>query len=527
MPGARKTMSPTLLRAGATVAALSAVGRVLGYARHVLMAALLGAGPVADAFFVAFRIPGLMRRLFADGGFGAAFIPMFAHRLSAHGAADARRFAGETFGAAALGLALLTALLELAAPWIVHLVAPGFGGDPQRHELATLLVRIMLPFVLLAALAQLLAGMLNGLGRFAAAAALPIVFNLVVMAALGVLGPRLETPAHALAWGVAAAGAVQLAGLALACRRARCLPAPVRPRITPALRRLLARAAPAMLGAGAAQATVLVDLAVASLLPAGSVSLLHYADRVARLPQSIVAGAAATALLPYLSRRPASAAAPGTAPATYRTVEAVLALSVPAAAALAIIAEPLLAVLFERGAFTAATTAAAAPALAAYAAGLPAWTLVRALGPVFFAAGDTATPMRIAGAAVVLNLALSLLLMEPLAHVGIALATAIAVWAHAGAMLAVLLRRKALAPDPTLLRRTGAIAAATLVMGLALGLARRALGDGPATGELERALMLAALVAAGLAAYAAALGATRAFRARDLARAWRSDPDAS
>ena len=523
MPGARNAAPPTLLRASVIVAALAGAGRVLGYARHVLMAALLGAGPVADAFFVAFRIPGLVRRLFADGGLGAAFVPMFTHRLGAHGAGVARRFAGETFGAAALGLALLTALLELAAPLIVHLAAPGFGGDPHRHGLATGFVRIMLPFVLLAALAQLLAGMLNGCGRFAAAAALPVAFNLVAIAALLALGGRLETPAHALAWGIAAAGAVQLAFLALACRRARCLPAPVRVRISPALRQLLARGAPAMLGAGAAQATLLVDLAVASLLPAGAVSVLHYADRVARLPQSIVGGATATALLPYLSRR--TGRAPGAAPATCRTVEAVLALSVPGAAALAILAAPLLAVLFERGAFTAAATTAAAPALAAYAAGLPAWTLVRTLGPVFFAAGDTATPMRIAGAAVALNLALSLFLMEPLAHAGIALATSIAAWAHAGAMFAVLLRRRALAPDRTLLRRTAAIAAATLVMVLALWLLHRTLA--PATGELDRALALAALVGAGLAAYAAALGATRAFTLRDIARAWRADPDAS
>ena len=517
----------TLLRAGATVGALTAAGRILGYGRNVLVAAFLGAGPVADAFFVAVCLPSLARRLFANGGLGAAFIPLFTRRLARNGRPAARGFAGEVLSVAAPALVAFTALLMLAAPWILHAIAPGFESNPQRHGLSVALMRIMLPFVLFGALAQLLAGMLNGFGRFAAAAAMPIVFNLVAIAALLALTPRLHTPAHALAWGIAAAGGFQLACLAAACRRAGILPAPVRPRLTPRVRQLACRAAPAVLGAGAAQGFILVDLALASLLPTGSVSFLHYADRVARLLPSVVGNAAATALLPYLSRRAISEGAPAAASAANRTLEAGLLLSLPGAAALVVIAEPAVAALLQRGAFTAATTAATAAALAAYSAGLPAWIVARTLGSVFFARGDTTTPLGIAAGAVLLNLVLSLLLMGWFGHAGIAMATALAAWAQASVMLGVLLRRGRLALDATFRRRVCAIAAATLVMTGVLWLVRLTLSDQPPAAEGARAASLAILVAAGLAAFAAALLATGALRLRDVARAWRSDPGAS
>ena len=515
-----------LLRSGVTVGVLTAGGRVLGYVRNAAVAAFLGAGPEADAFFIALQIPGFVRRLFAGRGVGAAFIPMFARRLTRGGPAAARRFAAEMLSAAAAALLLITALVALAAPFILLVLAPGFASDPERLALSGLLVRIMLPFMLFASLAQLLGGMLNGLGRFAAAAAMPILFNAVVISALLLLSPRLETPALALAWGIAAAGAVQFACLAAACRRAGMMSAVVPPQLTPGVRRVVRRAGPAVIGVVAAQAILVTDLALASFLPAGSASYLHYADRVARLLPGIVGAAAATVLLPYLSRRLRGGSEATAADATNRMVEAVLVLGLPGAAALAVIAEPAIAALFQRGAFTAAATAAAAPALAAYAAALPAWILIRTLGAVFFARGDTVTPMAAAAAAVLVNLALGLLLMGPFSHVGIALATAFAAWIHALSMSAVLMRRAWFEPDARLRRSVPVVILLSLATAGALWLSRLALGGEPAAGELQRVATLGALLAIGFACFSAIGLATRTVRIRDLARAWRSTSDA-
>ena len=518
---------PGLLRAGMTVASLAAAGRALGYARNVAVAAVLGAGPVADAFFVAFRAAGFLRGLFGVQGAGAAFIPMFARRLAAGGPERARAFAGQALSFAAAALMVLMALAELAAPWLALALAPGLadsGADgAERLALTVLLVRVMLPFVLFAALAQLAGGMLNGLGRFAAAAALPALFNAVVIAALALLGERLETPAHALAWGVAAAGAVQLACVGIACRRAGFLPRPALPRLTGRIRRLLRRAAPAAAGIGADQAVMLVDLALASLLAAGAVSWLHYAERVARLLPSVAGLAAATVLLPHLARRRAGPEdAQERQAATARAVEAVLLLGLPAAAALAVIGGPLVAALFQRGAFGTEDAAATAAALAAYAGAVPAWMLARTLAAACFARGDTVAPMLAALAAVALNLALSRLLMAPMGHAGIALGTALAVWVQAAALWTVLARRRGFAPDARLRRRAPAILAASLVMAGALWALRLALDVGPGAGELQRAGALALLVAAGLGAFALAARWLGAARPAELARAWRA-----
>ena len=302
----------------------------------------------------------------------------------------------------------------------MHLLAPGFAGEEGQAELTATLVRIMLPCVLFASLAQLLGGMLNGLGKFAAASAMPVVFNLAVLAVLLGFATRLSAPTHVLAWGIAAAGAAQLGFVGVCCQRAGMLPGPVRP--TRRVRRLLRRSAPAVVGVGASQAVLLVDLALATLLAAGSVSYVHYAGRVARLLPSVAGAAAATVLLPYLARRGAREGAAKTG-ATNRTLEAVLLLGVPGAVALAVIAEPVVAGLLQRGAFGAHAVVGAAATLTAYAGAVPAWMLLSSLGAVCFAHGDTATPMVAALGAALVNLVLSLALMGPLGHVGIALAT--------------------------------------------------------------------------------------------------------
>ena len=520
------TRPPTLLRAGATVGALAAAGKTLGYARHALVAALIGAGPAADALFAALQIPGLARRLFASGGgAGPALVPLFARRPGQAGARPARRFAGEVLSLAALALAALVVLIELAAPWAIRAAAPGFANDPERLALATALLRIAAPFVLFAALAQLLGALLNAAGRFAAAAALPALFSLAVIAALIALPPRLASPAAAVAWGTAAAGALQLAWLTAACRRTGIAPEPARPRAPPRVRRLLGRAAPAMLRAGALHAMLIVDTALASLLATGAVAHLHYAHRVAQLLPSIAGAAAATALLPHLSRRHRARNRNPAHRAVCRTLEAGLILGLPAAAALAVLAEPAAAALFQRGAFGPEDTAPTAHALAAYAAGMPAWIAAHTLAAPLFARGDTRTPAAAAAAALAANAAASLLLSAPLGLAGIALGTALAAWLHAAILLAALARGHRFRPDRRLRRIAPRAAAATLAMAAALGPARGALDPGPHAQPAQRLLALALLAAAALAAYAALAAATRILRPRDIARAWRRDPD--
>lgn len=494
----------SLLRAGAVVSGLALAGRALGFARTVLVAAWLGAGPAADAFFLAFRLFAVLRAPLAAGGVQGAFVPLFARRLERGDAA--RRFAGEAFGLALATLGAGTALAALALPWL----APGLAGD----GLAVTLARIMLPSVALAAPALLLAGVLNALGRFAAAAALPAVFNLVLAAALVALSPVLATPAHALAWGVVAAGAAQLAWLGLACRRAGFRPAIAWPRPSPALRRFARRVAPAAIGAGAVQAMVLLDLGLASALKPGAVSVLHYAERVVQLLPGIVGAAAAVVVLPALSRRGADRAW-----TLNRTLEAVALLAFPGAVALAVLAAPAAAALFQRGAFGAGDAAATATAIAAYAAGLPAWAAIRTLAAAAFAGGDTVTPMAAVLGALAVNLAASLALMGPLGHAGIALGTALACWLQAAALAGVLVRKGAFAPDRRLGVRAARAAGAALAMGAVLWFAVGAAGE--AGGGVGGAMALAALVALGLAAYALFALLAGALRPGELARAWR------
>ena len=505
------------LREGAMVLGLAFGGRSLGFGRTVLTAAVVGAGPAADAFFVAFRIVGLLRAVMG-GGLNAAFVPLFV-RLAGNGRGRARAFSADalaTTGAAAAAVAVIAAI---GMPWLVQVSAPGLPavpGLPDGLARSVTFARIMLPCLVFGALALVLRAVLNGLGRHAAGAALPAAFNLAAIAGLLALEPLLPGPLHALAAGIALGGAAQLALVGAACRRAGFAVPPALPRLRPDTRTLFLRAAPAALGAGAVQATLLVDAGVASMLGPGAVSHLDYAARVTRLVPGLVGAAAATVLLPMLAR---SGARAGSA-VSNRTLEAVLLLGVPAAAALAVLAEPVTAALFRHGAFTAADAAATAEAMTAYAWALPAWVSAAVLANGFFAAGDTVTPTVLAAAGVAANLGLSLVLMEPLGHGGIALGTAAAVWLQCLGLGAVLVRRGIFRPDARLLRRVPAMAAASGAMALVLWLAQPAPAALLHAGAWERGIVLAGLVALGFAAFVVFAALTGAARPREIVRAW-------
>ena len=504
----------SLLRAGALVSGLTLAGRGLGYVRIAAVAALLGAGGAADAVFIALRLLGLLRTGLAAGGVRPAFVPPFTRRLSGDGREEARRLAGDAFLSVLAVLAAAALAAALAMPWLVRVAAPGLAGDPDRFALAVTLARMMLPCLVLGGPALVLCAALNGAGRFAAGASMAVLFNLSALVGLVALGPVFASPAHGLAAGVAAAGAVQLAVLVPACRRAGLALRPALPRFVPEVRQLFRRAAPAAVSAGAIQAVLLVDLGAATLLAPGAASHLDYAARVSGLAPALVGAAAATVLLPALSRAGGDGAR-----TVNRTLEAVLVLSVPGAAALAAVALPLTAALFQHGAFGASDAEATAVALAAYAAGLPAWVSAATLASVLFARGEPGAAMSAALAAVAVNLALSLVLMGPLGHAGIAIATAASAWLQAALLLGVLAARRAFVPDRRLVHRLWPVGVTAAATGLGIRLAREALGEGP--GAAERFAVLAALGAAGLTAFALSAAASGALSPRELAAAWR------
>lgn len=512
-----------LIRFAATVGAWTLVSRVLGFLRDVLIARHVGAGLVADAFFVAFKLPNLFRRLFAEGAFNLAFVPLFAGRAKAEGPQAARAFAGEALAVLLWALVAAVAAAEIAMPWLIRLAAPGFADEPDRFALTVALTRLTFPYLLFISLVALLSGVLNGVERFAAAAAAPILLNLCLIA--GIVGFRdsLATPGHALAAAVAVAGPVQFVWLAWNCRRAGLLPRLPRPRLTPGVRRLLVLIGPAAVGAGVQQLNLLADVVIASLLPAGAISYLYYADRIVQLPLGVVGVAMGTALLPTLARQLRGGEAAAARESQNRALEYALLLTLPAAAALAAIAGPVVATLFGRGAFDSAASAATAGALAAYAAGLPAFVLVKMLAPGFFAREDTRTPVAIAVLCLTVNVALSLALIGALAHVGIALASALSSWLNAALLAAVLARRGHLRSDARLRRRVPRMALAAAAMAAGVWLAAGALAPWFAAGLPWKAAGLAILVALGVGLFAAAARLSGAARLDDLAAPRRAE----
>jgi putative peptidoglycan lipid II flippase len=508
----------SLLRGIATIGGYTALSRVLGFVRDVLTASYLGAGPIADAFFVAFKFPNFFRRLFAEGAFNAAFVPLFAGHLAKEGREAARRFAEDAMAALLLVLVVFVIVVELAMPYFIALVAPGFRGDATRFALAVEYTRITFPYLLFISLVSLQGGVLNSIERFAAVAATPILLNLCLIGGLVALAPLLDSAGRALAWSVALAGVAQFLWLAAACDREGVALGLPRPRLNPNVRRLLVLMLPAALGSGVVQVNLLIDVMIASLLPVGAVSYLYYADRLYELPLAVIGIAIGTAILPMLAKQLRANALDEAAQTQRRAIEIALVLALPATAALIVLAVPIVATLFERGAFDARTTEATAAALVAYAAGLPAYVLIKVLAPCFYAREDTKTPVVIAIVCVVINTIAALLLMRRFAHVGIAAATALAAWINAALLARVLVKRGQLVLERMTIATGLKAMLASLAMAAALILAERlVLGIGAAS-EAWRVVRLAMLVALGLASYAGAALALGVFSPRALLR---------
>ena len=510
-----------LYRGFATVGGMTVISRVLGFVRDVLIAAILGASSITDAFFVGFRVPNMFRRIFAEGAFNAAFIPLFTKRLHAEGQESARGFAARALSGLTFILVALTVLAEIAMPWLVLLLAPGFADDPDKFHLAVLLARIAFPYLVFMSWVALYTGLLNALGRFAMAAFAPSLLNIVLIAILlGLVatGTGEQTVAGvALAWGVTISGLLQVLVVAFAATRAGLRLKLERPSFTPDMKRLVTLAVPGLIAGGMAQITIVISTIIASLQDR-VVSWLYYADRIFQLPLGMIGVAVGVVLLPDLSHKLRTGDHDAVIASENRALEFSLLVTLPAAVALFIASLPIMRVLFERGAFTTVDARATAEMLSALAVGLPAYVLIKVLQPSFFAREDTKTPMIYAGISMAANAALSFVLFFLLGAVGIAIATSLSGWINVALLATELRRRAEFALDDACRRASLGILLASTIMGLVVWWLAGILDAwfAPGNGTLLQVAALMVLIGGGLASYLAAGAALGAFKPRTL-----------
>jgi putative peptidoglycan lipid II flippase len=511
-----------LLRSVTTIASLTMVSRLFGMVRDMIMAAFLGAGPIADAFFVAFRLPNFFRSMFAEGAFSSAFVPRFADVLTQKGRAEAFIFAEHILSFLVVALAIIVSIGEIIMPWLMRVIAPGYQDDPVLFALVVDLARITFPYLLLISLVAFQGGMLNSIDRFSSFAASPIIMNVVMAIAIMTLTPYLDNAGYAAAWGVIFSGFAQWGWMHYSCRKMDIHLRPKWPHLTPDVKQMLKAMAPAAIGSGAIQINLLIGIMIASLLPQGSVSYLYYADRLNQLPLGVVGIAVSTALLPLLSKAISRGDTAGAIFQQNRAIQITWLLTLPATLALIVMPLPIINVLFVRGAFTALDAEQTAFALAGFALGLPAYVLVKALTPGFFARGDTATPVKIAFICVAINTILNLMLIGLFKHIGIAVGTSIASWINAGLLTMALHKRGYFALDTQLKRSLPRMLGAALAMAAVL-LVLQNLLDGwiYGAGFISAIFTLLFLVLAGMASYGAFCLLFKATSTAELKSLWR------
>src|SRR6516164_2911332 len=490
-----------------TVGGLTLLSRLTGFARDVVLAAVIGAGPVADAFFVALRLPNHFRAIFAEGAFNAAFVPAYARVRQQHGSCAARLFGDRVFTLLFASQLVLLAIALLFTPTLIRLLAPGFREDPARFTLAVELTRITFPYLLLVSLVTLYGGILNALSRFAAAAAAPVLLNVSMMATLATAA-FFPSPGNAAAWGVLLAGILEVLLVGGDALRNDVLAMLRWPTWDADVKRFFKALLPATVGSAGVQVALFADTIIASFLSAGALSALYYADRLNQLPIGVIGIAVGTVLLPEMASRIATGDEEGARRAQARAIELTLVLSIPCVVAFLLIPDLIMRALFMRGAFTAADAEAAGRTLAAYAFGLLPFVLIRSVTATFLARGDTAAPVKALLVSVVINVALKLLLMGRYAQVGLAFATSAGVWVNFLLLSVFAMRAKLMHVDDRLRVSIGKVSLAGLVLAATLSIAA-----GPITrqceafGALRFGAALAALAILGAAVYGGAIAA--------------------
>jgi putative peptidoglycan lipid II flippase len=456
-----------MLRAILSVGGWTLLSRITGFARDILMAAVLGAGGLMDVFTVAFRLPNHFRAIFGEGAFNSAFVPAFTRVRTQSGAAASDLFQSRILSLLLISQFLLLALALLLTPGMVRLLAPGFAGDPAKFALAVEITRITFPYLTLITLVTLWSGVLNSVNRYAVAAGAPVLLNIALIAFVS-MAALFPTPAHAAGWGVLTAGVLEAALLAWAAWRAGVLVAPRAPKLDDEVRRFFTAFLPAVIGSAGVQIAMFADTILATLLPEGSASALYYADRIYQLPLGVIAIAAGTVLLPTMSKRIAAEDFAGAHDAQNRTLALTLLLAAPFWVATIIIPELIIRAVFERGAFNAAAAAESARVLAAYGVGLIAAVSIRSVVASFHARGDTRTPMLVSLGAVAFNVGLKFALVGPFGVMGLALATALGATVNLALLLWLADDRGWMQPDGTFGRAIAVAGAASAALAVVI-----------------------------------------------------------
>jgi putative peptidoglycan lipid II flippase len=496
-----------LLRSSAVVGTMTMLSRVLGLLRDVVIAASVGATANADAFFVAFKVPNFLRRLFAEGAFSQAFVPVLAEYREGGSALAVRGLLDRVAGVLGGTLLLLTTLIVIGAPVVTAVFAPGFLRDPVKYALAADMIRITFPYLFLISMTGFCGAVLNSYGRFAVPAFTPVWLNLSLIGSALIAADWFDEPVFALAWGVMLAGIVQLLFQLPFLYRLEVFPRPRWDTRDEGVRKIARLMVPALFGVSVSQINLLLDTVLASFLPTGSISWLYYSDRLTELPLGVFGIAIATVILPRLSRLSASESGQHFAETLDWAMRAVMLIGVPAGIALIVLAEPILITLFQYGALESRDVTMAALSLRAYSLGLLAFMLIKVLAPGFYARQDMVTPVRIGITAMVANMVMNLAFVLPLyllfnlGHVGLALATSLSAWLNAGLLLRGLRRSDVLVLQPGWARFLGRLAVATLAMALVLAWMTPPDGDWQLWHWWQRGMRMALLVIAGLAAY--------------------------
>lgn len=518
-----KTLFMSLAKAITTVAGLTGLSRIAGFTRDILTASILGAGPVADAFFIALRLPNFFRRITAEGAFSVSFVPLYAETLEKEGREEADIFAGNAFMVLLGILAVFVLLAMWAMPFVITLIAPGFQDDPERFELAIEMARTTFPYLLFMSLTALLGGVLNALNRFAPFAFAPILFNLTLITAL-LLSDLAQTAGHALAFGVFAAGIVQFAWLAVSAYRAGVRIRIRVPQFTPRVKKVFALMGPGVIGAGVMHINLFADMIIASLLETGSISYLYYADRLNQLPMGIVGVAVGTALLPMLSRAISGDKLEEARELYNRAMEYCLLLAIPAATGLAVLGWPIVVTLFHHGEFSWHAAEMSTLVVTSYCAGMPAYIAIKIFSTAFWAKQDTMTPVKISVATTIFNILFSLWLVfgAKIGVIGIAIGTSLTGWLQIALFIYVLRHRADARFDARFMKNIVKIIGAAALMALGLYLARGQVEGLYAAeiseNEILQIVGLAGLVITGIIIYAFSIMATGVIKPADMKR---------
>ncbi len=506
----------SILKSVAIFGGFTMVSRILGFARDIIMAAVLGASALTDCFVVAFKLPNFFRRLFAEGAFSASFVPIFSITLEEGGQKKALQFAEESFTCLAAVLFLFVGLIEFFTPLLVYIMANGFTDDQEKFNLAVTLTRYTFPFILFVSLSSLLAGVLNSLGRFAETAAVPIILNMCLITSLMFGVHILETPAHMLSIAVSVAGFIQLVFLYWVCQKAGYRIKLRMPKLTPRVKKLLIIMAPAALGAGVIQLNLLLDMIIASHLPDASMSYLYYADRLNQLPVGVIGVALGTVLLPFLSRSIASGDEAQVMKSQNQAIELCLFFTIPAAVAFLVIPYDLVGGLFERSNFLPEATIQTSLTLAAYATGLPAYVLAKVFVTGYFARGDTKSPLKFAVVCLIINVSLNIILMQYFAHVGLAIATSISAWVNVLMLCSGLILRRHYAIKKDLIVRLLKFILCSLFMGAVLWFVQKQVHFLIKGENSQQTFGLIILIFSGISAYIIATFTIQAVKKEEL-----------